>query len=165
MGLGSEKKMNYTDALKSILIKIDEDLYRENGRVLHHSDDFVDFYRNVHGDFLPDDHRYEIIEKIISEMLVLLNYSDYEHESIDKVIGEISDTEIEPDIYMGDLLYWVSSNLNRTTYVDDSQSIFGYTNFEELLRNAQYLEIEETKQLILNELREMLEEIEDNQSS
>lgn len=165
MGLGSEKKMNYTDALKSILIKIDKDLYRENGRVLHHSDDFVDFYRNVHGDFLPDDYRYEFIKRIISEMFVRLNYSDYEHGSIDEVIGEISDTEIEPDIYMSDLLNWISSNLNRTIYVDDSYSIFGYTNFEELIRNAQYLEIEETKQLILNELREMLKEMEDNQSS
>jgi len=64
----------------------------------------------AHGDFMPDDWRYEMIQDALTE----LAESD-----------EPDAWNIEPPIYTFDLLKWLSSNLNRVAYCDDAAGEFG----------------------------------------
>ena len=161
--------MDVKTVLHDIVKRIDNDLYKdENNRVMHKDDTpFRDMYFNAHNGFLPDDIIYEHIYHIISEIEMYLRYNTDEYVDIDDLIDELmSEINIEPDQYTNNLLSWLSSNLNRYAIVEDLyQKGYKFSSLFDLLQEAQYLEIEETKQLILNELREMLEEIEDNQSS
>jgi len=160
--------MDVKTVLYGIVKRIDDDLYKdENNRVMHKTNEFRDLYFNAHNGFMPDDIIYEHIYHIISEIETYLRYNTDEYVDIDDLIDELmSEIYIEPDQYNDALLDWMSSNLNRYAIVEDLyQKGYKYGSLFDLLQEAQYLEIEETKQLILNELREMLEEIEDNQSS
>jgi len=60
----------------------------------------------AHGDFMPDDWRYEMIHDALTE----LAESD-----------EPDAWNIEPPIYTFDLLRWLSSNLNRVAYCDEAE--------------------------------------------
>jgi len=162
------KEMVVKTVLHDIVKRIDNDLYKnEQNKVMHKSEEFRELYFNAHNGFLPDDYIYGHIYHIISEIETYLRYNTDEYVDIDDLIDELmSEIYIEPDQYNDALLDWMSSNLNRYAIVEDLyQKGYKYGSLFDLLQEAQYLEIEETKQLILNELREMLEEIEDNQSS
>lgn len=80
------------------------------------SDSAPEFFREIiqsaHGGMAPDDFRY----KYIYESAILIGESDED---------SLYDPYIEPDIYNFDLLKWVSSNLNRVSYVDEAVNCLG----------------------------------------
>ena len=165
MGLGSVK-MNVKTILHDIVKQIDNDLYRnEDKRVMHKTDEFKDLYFNAHNGFMPDDIIYEHIYHIISEIEMYLRYNTDDYDVIDDLIDELTgEIYIEPDQYIGALLDWLSSNLNRYAIADELyQKGYKFSSLFDLLQEAQYTEIEEVKTSILNDLRSMLEEIEEEE--
>ena len=161
--------MNVKTVLHDIVKQIGNDLYKdENKRVLHKvNTPFRDMYFNAHNGFLPDDIIYSHIYSIITEIEMYLRYNTDEYVDIDDLIDELmSEINIEPDCYTGALLTWMGSNLNRYAIAENLyQKGYKFSSLFELLQEAQSTEIEDVKMSILNDLREMLEEIEDNQSS
>ena len=160
--------MDVKTVLHGIVERIDNDLYRnENDRVVHKTDEFRDLYFNAHGDFMPDDIIYEHIYSIITEIEMYLWYKEDECDDIDVLIDELmEEINIEPDYYTSALLTWMGSNLNRYAIADELyQQNYKYDSLFDLMQAAQIKEIEEVKMSILNDLRSMLEEMEDNQSS
>jgi len=165
MGLGSVK-MNVKTVLHGIVKRIDNDLYKnEQNKVMHKSEEFRELYFNAHNGFLPDDIIYEHIYSIITEIEMYLQYNTDEYDDIDDLIDELmSEINIEPDQYTNNLLSWLSSNLNRYAIVEDLyQKGYKFSSLFDLLQEAQYLEIEEVKMSILNDLRSILEEIEEEE--
>ena len=157
--------MDVKTVLYGIVKRIDDDLYKdENNRVMHKDDTpFRDMYFNAHNGFLPDDIIYEHIYHIISEIEMYLRYNTDEYVDIDDLIAElISEINIEPDQYTSALLIWMNSNLNRYAIADELyQQDYKYGSLFDLLQVAQSTEIEEVKMSILNDLRSMLEEEEE----
>lgn len=158
--------MDVKTVLHGIVKRIDNDLYRnENNRVMHKTDEFVDLYRNAHNTMLPDDYMYEHIKKIISEIELYLRYNTDDYDVIDDLFNELTEEiNIEPDCYTDNLLSWLSSNLNRYAIADELyQQDYKYDSLFDLLQAAQSTEIEEVKMSILNDLRSMLEEKEEEE--
>jgi hypothetical protein len=159
--------MNVKTVLHGIVKQIGNDLYKdENKRVLHKvNTPFMDMYYNAHNGFLPDDIIYEHIYSIISEIEMYLRYNTDEYDDIDDLIDELmSEITIEPDYYTDNLLSWLSSNLNRYAIADELyQEGYKYDSLFDLMQAAQIKEIEEVKMSILNDLRSMLEEIEEEE--
>jgi len=159
--------MNVKMVLHDIVKQIGNDLYKdENKRVLHKNDTpFRDMYFNAHNGFMPDDIIYEHIYHIISEIEMYLRYNTDEYVDIDDLIDELmSEITIEPDQYTGALLDWMSSNLNRYAIAEDLyQKGYKFSSLFDLMQVAQSIEIEEVTMSILNDLRDMLEEIEEEE--
>ncbi len=159
--------MDYKTALHSIVKRIDNDLYKdENKRVMHKDDTpFRDMYFNAHNGFLPDDIIYSHIYHLISEIEMYLQYKEDDCDDIDDLIDELmSEINIEPDQYTGALLDWISSNLNRYAIADELyQQNHKYGSLFDLMQVAQTTEIEDVKMSILNDLRSMLEEKEEEE--
>ena len=159
--------MNVKTVLHDIVKRIDNDLYRnENDRVMHKvNTPFSDMYFNAHIGFMPDDIIYEHIYHIISEIEMYLQYKEDDCDDIDDLIDELmNEINIEPDQYTGALLEWMSSNLNRYANVNELyQQDYKYDSLFDLMQVAQSTEIEEVKMSILNDLRVMLEEIEEEE--
>ena len=158
--------MDVKTVLHGIVKRIDNDLYKdENNRVMHKTNEFRDMYFNAHNGILPDDIIYEHIYHIISEIEMYLRYNTDEYDLIDDLIDELTgEIYIEPDQYTGALLDWISSNLNRYAIAEDLyQKGYKYSSLFDLLQEAQYTEIEEVKMSILNDLRSMVEEIEEEE--
>lgn len=70
----------------------------------------------AHGEFLPDDFRYNMIGSALSSIAA----GSLDDENIYEIAG------LEVDIYNSDLLKWVSSNLSRSEYVNDAISEYGW---------------------------------------
>ena len=156
--------MDVKTVLHGIVKRIDNDLYKnEDKRVMHKTNEFKDLYYNAHGEFMPDDIIYEHIYSIISEIEMYLRYKEDDCDDIDDLIDELTEEiNIEPDQYTGALLDWLSSNLNRYAIADELyQEDYKYDNLFELMQVAQSIEIEEVKTSILNDLKSMVEEIEE----
>lgn len=75
--------------------------------------DLCRLVREAHGDFLPDDFRYEMIVD------ALYAFGDCEDDA------DLEEVQLEPDVYNHDLLKWLSSNLNRIAYCDETREEFG----------------------------------------
>ena len=157
--------MNVKTTLHGIVKRIDDDLYKdENRRVMHKNDTpFRDMYFNAHNGFMPDDIIYEHIYHLISEIEMYLRYRDDDCDDIDDLIDELTEEiNIEPDQYTGALLDWLSSNLNRYAIAEDLyQEGYKFSSLFDLMQVAQSTEIEEVKMSILNDLRSMFEEEEE----
>ena len=160
--------MNVKTVLHGLVKRIDNDLYRnENDRVVHKTEEFIDLYRNAHNTMLPDDYMYEHIYSIISEIEMYLRYNidDYDYDDIDDLIDELmGEINIKLEQNTGALLDWMSSNLNRYAIVEELyKQDYKYGSLFDLMQVAQSIEIEEVKMSILNDLRRMLEEIEEEE--
>lgn len=158
------RNVDVKKVLHGIVQQIDNDLYKdENKKVVHKTNEFKDLYYRAHGDFMPDDHIYEHIEKIISEIEMYLRYNTDDYDVIDDLIDELAgEIYIEPDQNTGALLDWVSSNLNRYAIVDKlhQEDFYKHSSLLELMQLAQSIESEGVKMSILNDLKSMVEEIE-----
>lgn len=99
----------------------------------------IDLVREAHGDFLPDDYRYEYIK-----------------ESLELIAQDVEDAEesLEADTYNADLLKWVSSNLNRMAYVDQALEECKCAFLGEYLAIGQLTERQEVFTLVLSSLEE-----------
>lgn len=106
----------------------------------------------AHGDMMPDDWRYGCIV-----------------DCLDAIIDDDGDTDaalagLEPDIYTGALLAWVSSG-GRTGYCDDALERLGVPDsLAQLLSWGQSYEIEETFDLLAAALEERAAETEDEET-
>ena len=159
--------MDVKTVLHGIVKRIGNDLYKDENKRIMHKDDtpFRDMYFNAHNGFLPDDIIYEHIYHFISEIEMYLRYKEDDCDDIDDLIDELlGEINIEPDQYTGALLDWMSSNLNRYAIADELyQQNHKYGSLFDLMQVAQTTEIEDVKMSILNDLRSMLEEIEEEE--
>jgi hypothetical protein len=117
---------------------------RENGEsfiALRKDDEtLTTLIRNAHGDMLPDDYKYEYVHNAL-EAITQCELED-----------DIIDISMEPDCYNSDLLKWLSSNLTRSNYVDETVLNFGYSSLFQTLMLAQQLEREEVLHSVVESL-------------
>ncbi|MCP5468559.1 MAG: hypothetical protein H7A32_04745 [Deltaproteobacteria bacterium] len=102
----------------------------------------------AHGDFLPDDFRYETIHS------ALCAFADCHFDE------ELDEIKVEADIYNHELLKWLSSNLNRIGYCDDAIVEFGLQSNDlmTLITYGQRMEIDEIVASVRESLIELCEE-------
>ncbi|HBF13408.1 MAG TPA: hypothetical protein DDW49_08515 [Deltaproteobacteria bacterium] len=100
-------------------------------------DELVDLIHKAHGDFMPDDFRYETILDAL-----------YAFAGCDN--ADIDDVRLEADIYTHDLLQWLGSNLNRVGYCDQAQDEFGLEKADvlTLITYGQQMEKDEIVSLV-----------------
>jgi hypothetical protein len=96
---------------------------REDGdeyvRIRDGSPEWVtDLAREAHGDYLPDDWRYQFI----SEALDAISEADVDAD-LDEVGDEFAD---DVDIYTGKLTDWLGSRASRHGYVDEAVEEMGH---------------------------------------
>lgn len=99
------------------------------------------------GEYFPDDWRYEFLAN------ALRDYSEASPESLD-------DVRAEADIYNGERLHWLSSNLNRAGYVDRAVEEFALeasAGIMELIGYGQAAEKDEVYAAVLGFLRDRAE--------
>ncbi len=112
----------------------------------------TDLVYSAHGDFPPDDWRYDCIRAALSAI---------EDNDGDEDAHEFADSHA--DVYTGELFAWLSSNLQRQGYVDDAVSEFGYDadrGISGQIMLGQYAEASEVYALVYRALEERLEEVE-----
>jgi hypothetical protein len=140
---GDLKLMSTVQGKAEIMLKYFELKTRSNGNEFYclkhgHPEWIRDVCRECHGDMMPDDYKYQFIHEALLEICEA---------------KDLEDIQLEADIYTADLLKWLSSNLTRTTYMDEAAKEFGpFDQFENHLMAAQQLE----KQEVLNQLLESL---------
>jgi len=105
----------------------------------------TDLVRDAHGEFLPDDWRYDKIR----DALEFIAESDDPEDS-----AEFADQAV--DVYTSDRLAWLSSNLRRASYVDDARENLGATNsIIDDIGLGQYQEAGEIYGSVLNSLESL----------
>lgn len=107
----------------------------------------------AHGDFGPDDYRYEAIRETAGFL--------HDNPSIDPddAASEFADDQV--DIYNANRYRWLASNLNRAGYVDEATEEFGPAeNVTDAIGRGQYMELQEVYNSVLQSLRDHLEEAE-----
>ena len=97
---------------------------RDNGEGFYVLDDtredwMQDVAHEAHGDFMPDDWRYEFIE----DALDILRQWD---EDADEDSLREASSELRTYIYNADMLRWLASNLNRIGYTDEALEETGH---------------------------------------
>jgi hypothetical protein len=110
-----------------------------------------DLVHEAHGDFLPDDWRYNVIQ----DALLWIADSDDPEDSA----GEFADGAV--DVYTGARLAWLASNLTRPGYVDEAREEFGAdtdSDITEQIGLGQYMEASEVYGLVLQALETVTEE-------
>lgn len=109
----------------------------------------------AHGDMMPDDARYELINDVAGALSELDDDAD-EDGARDAI------SEIEPDIYTHDLLRWVASRNDRGSYCEEYVESMGISangfSFTDLLQGGQHMEILETGNLLIEFLVNLAEE-------
>ncbi len=112
-----------------------------------------DLAYSAHGDFGPDDWRYDAISAALDH---IGEWGDDEDSS------EFADSHV--DVYTAARYAWLASNLNRGGYCDDAKNegLAGEdADIADLIGMGQYMEAQEVYGLVLDALRERLEEIEE----
>ncbi len=103
--------------------------------------------RDAHGDFFPDDWRFECIHDAFGAI------ADSVEDDLDELGHDFAD---DADIYNADLLAWVGSHNSRAEYVDEAVDSFGPArNFYHGLQMGQYIERLEVYAAVLQGLREV----------
>jgi hypothetical protein len=100
----------------------------------------------AHDDMLPDDYRYKFIEKSLQYI------SDQDEDA------DLDCPEIEADSYTSDLTKWLHSRNDRVCYLTEALETFGIKDGFAALQLAQLREREEVFYSVLNSLRELCEE-------
>lgn len=95
---------------------------RDNGDVITITkDDRPDWLtaliRETHGDMLPDDWRYKMIEEALDAIA--------EAEDLDEAETEYAD---DVDVYTSNLTEWLSSRADRHGYVDEAVAQYGHAD-------------------------------------
>lgn len=103
----------------------------------------------AHGDMMPDDYRYKFIE----EALDLIANQDI----------DLDCPEIEADIYTSDLTKWLHSRNDRVYYLTEALETFGMKDGFQALQSAQIIEKEEVYWSVLENLRELCKDQEDEE--
>jgi len=111
----------------------------------------------AHGDFLPDDWRYECVRAALG----FIHDNNYDETAAEDSSADFADEQI--DTYSDARLKWLASNLNRHSYVDEAIEEFGYSNIAEsrilsVIGMGQYMEAREVFDSVVASLRELVEE-------
>lgn len=107
---------------------------------------------HAHGDFTPDDWRYETIWCALG---AICDASDNDDAS--NVADEFADGNV--DAYTSNRLAWLASNLNRVAYCDEASSEFGPVDgIVGMIGLGQYEESREVFYLVLEFLAGRIEE-------
>lgn len=109
----------------------------------------TDLVRHAHGDMLPDDYRYQWVMNALECIADCDDPEDAAHEWADGCT----------DIYTGQLLAWLSSNLRRVGYCDDAirdGQWFADQGLVDLVSAGQYNELRETFELVWRWLEDSL---------
>jgi len=104
----------------------------------------------AHGDFGPDDWRYDAIHSAlgaIDDAGVDADLDELEHEWAD---GHV-------DVYTAARFAWLASNLNRQSYCDEAREEFGLdgSDIAEQIGSGQYFEAREVFQSVRSSLEEL----------
>ncbi|HSV98485.1 MAG TPA: hypothetical protein VLM75_16315 [Spirochaetota bacterium] len=94
--------------------------------------------RNAHGDYMPDDHRYNFI---VEALRLLAECADVEC------------VEVVPDNDPSRLTGWLNSKINRIQYMTIAMAEFKPKDSLQLLKAAQYIERKEVLEAVIGELR------------
>lgn len=139
--------MNVTSDLAKHYLKFFETKTRDNGeRYLtldnNRPEALYEVVHYAHGDFFPDDHRYQYCYESLE---VLADQGNYEH--------------IEPDVYNTKLSAWLSSHLARADYVNQELEHNGSKDIWEILAGAQLLERCEVFGLVEEKMAQVIKEL------
>lgn len=120
-------------------------LYRDGGKVLCRDgapEWVTDLCRKAHGEFMPDDWRYEFTQDALTAF-----EEELDCPSVD---------DLYP--YTADRLRWLSSNLNRPGYCDEAQKEYGLTGgVLELIAAGMECELHEVCDLVHSALENRAE--------
>lgn len=105
----------------------------------------TELVRSAHGDFLPEDWRYDKIEDA-------LNYIAGADDPEDS--ADFADSAV--DVYTSDRISWLASNLRRASYCDEGASNLGGAESDviAMIGLGQYEEAGEIYGLVLQELEQ-----------
>ena len=105
-----------------------------------------DLVQSAHGDFFPDDWRYDCIQAACE---FIADNEDYEDMS-----GEFADSQV--DVYTGRRLAWLASNLYRAGYCDEAVEDLGIgqVGIIDMIGSGQYQEASEVYALVYRALEE-----------
>lgn len=124
----------------------------------HEHPDWVhDAVMTAHGDFLPEDWRYDKIQDAFGAILDASEGAD-----LVEVGDEFADDAV--DTYTSDRLHWLASNLNRPAYCDEYLNEFGKDAFQgtvNLIGMGQYMEAREIFAYVVSSLADAVEAFED----
>jgi len=105
----------------------------------------------AHGDMVPDDHRYKFIEDALQYI------SDQDEDA------DLDCPEIEADIYTSDLTKWLHSRNDRVCYLTEALEEYEIKDGFQALYLAQLCERGEVYDSVLNSLRELCKDQEDEE--
>ncbi len=109
--------------------------------------------REVHGDMLPDDYKYEFIVDAL-EMI-----ADYDGDDIEELAYDI-----EADYYDNDLLNWLNSHSIRSWYVDEAVKDVGHGDgIMQDIALGQVAEKREVFDIVFNALSKRSDEYDDDE--
>jgi hypothetical protein len=103
----------------------------------------------AHGDMFPDDWRYDCIAAAVEAIAESGDPEEDSHEFADGYV----------DVYNGARLAWLSSRLNRASYVDEACETYEATGLDtfERIGLGQYAEASEVYGLVLQFLEERVD--------
>ena len=109
----------------------------------------TELVHDAHGDFLPDDWRYDAICSAL----------EFISETDDPEDGASEWADSNVDVYTGARLAWLASNLNRAGYCVDAAGEYGSsaTDIVAMIGQGQYAESREVFYAVLSALEERAE--------
>lgn len=107
----------------------------------------LDVICHAHGDMLPDDWRYKMIQNV-AEMIA--ERDDVDADDLSDVMYEAIDSRIS--IYNADLCAWLASSVHRIAYCDEIVETFKIDSIMTAIQQGQRLEYEEIWSLLVEAL-------------
>lgn len=124
-----------------------------------HPDWMTDVMHEAHGDMLPDDWRYKMIDEVLGDLL------EYDPDNWEDRSSEICDGLV--DVYNSDRMKWLNSHHSRASYVDEArdEGLIGRdADLMDQLGSGQYREYEEILHSLVRSITERAEELDDEES-
>lgn len=148
--------MDIQELAKEVLAQF-ETKFRDGGRpfkVLKEDvpDWIADLCRAAHGDMLPDDERYDLIQDVVQSLV--------DHDSTDDARDSL-----EPDTYNMDRLQWLASHLGRADYVNQAINdgvidVSSEFNLMDVIGAGQIIEMQQVFDSVLDSLEARLSDVE-----
>lgn len=102
--------------------------------------------QDAHGDMGPDDWRYKFIVESVNAL------SEYDGEDVSEALYDM-----EASIYTHELTGWLHSRVDRISWMDEASSEGKFDTITDHLMRAQWMEIDETFQMVLSALQTIAE--------
>lgn len=117
-----------------------------------------DLVYTAHGDFPPEDWRYDCIHSALSH---IADSGADDADDLDDAAHEFADGHV--DVYTGARLQWLASNLDRPGYVDDAVAQMGAADLDttERIGLGQYAESLEVFESVRRSLADRMDDVQD----